>query len=105
MAEEARGDRRHLSQPAMGYRRLPPASRRQPSASLSRELVQKELRAAGPAGENRGRLEEIAGQRAEMLLADHRRVREAAQDTGSYRVKACLPVDVMGVYVLLPDEL
>jgi len=77
-----------------------------PSANLGRELVQKELQAALTLlTENRGRLEEVAARRAEMLLADHRRVREAADDRGSYRVKACLPVDVMGVYVLLPDEL
>jgi hypothetical protein len=37
------------------------------------------------------------------LLQDHRRVREAAEGRGSYQVTASLPVDVMGVYVLLPD--
>lgn len=47
-------------------------------------------------------LESIASQRADALLADHRRVREAARDTGSYDVAPCLPVDVLGVYVLLP---
>ena len=36
---------------------------------------------------------------------DHQRVREAARDVGQYSVTACLPVDVMGVYVLLPDSL
>lgn len=51
------------------------------------------------------RLDAIAQQRADALLADHRRVREAAKDVGSYSVRPCLPVDVMGVYVLLPDEL
>jgi hypothetical protein len=47
----------------------------------------------------------LATQRAEALLADHQRVREAARDVGQYSVSACLPVDVMGVYVLLPDSL
>jgi hypothetical protein len=37
------------------------------------------------------------------LLQDHRRVREAAEGRGSYQVTASLPVDVMGLYVLLPD--
>jgi hypothetical protein len=44
----------------------------------------------------------IAETRANALLADHRRVREAAEARGSYQVTASLPVDVMGVYVLAP---
>jgi len=47
-------------------------------------------------------LEAIAQNRANALLADHRRVREAAEARGSYQVTASLPVDVMGVYVLVP---
>lgn len=47
-------------------------------------------------------LETIAQARAQSLLADHRRVREAAEARGSYQVTASLPVDVMGVYVLVP---
>ena len=47
-------------------------------------------------------LEVIAKQRAEELLQDHRRVREAADAKGTYQVTASLPVDVMGVYVLVP---
>lgn len=48
-------------------------------------------------------LEAIAKIRAQALLADHRRVREAAEGRGNYQVTASLPVDVMGLYVLLPD--
>ena len=51
-----------------------------------------------------GALEEIAKARAQALLADHRRVREAAEARGSYQVTASLPVDVMGVYVLVPAQ-
>lgn len=47
--------------------------------------------------------EAIAKARAQALLQDHRRVREAAEGRGSYQVTASLPVDVMGLYVLLPD--
>lgn len=47
-------------------------------------------------------LDAIAQNRANALLADHRRVREAAEARGSYQVTASLPVDVMGVYVLVP---
>ena len=49
-------------------------------------------------------LEAMAKARAQALLADHRRVREAAEGRGSYQVTASLPVDVMGLYVLLPDS-
>lgn len=49
-------------------------------------------------------LETIAVARAQALLADHRRVREAADAKGSYQVTASLPVDVMGVYVLVPSQ-
>ena len=52
-----------------------------------------------------GRLENLARQRADALLQDHRRVREAADDKGRYAVTPSLPVDVIGVYVLLPDSL
>ncbi|OZI33366.1 helicase SNF2 [Bordetella genomosp. 5] len=51
----------------------------------------------------RPQLEAMAKARAQALLADHRRVREAAEGRGSYQVTASLPVDVMGLYVLLPD--
>lgn len=54
---------------------------------------------------NTTRLETLARERADALLQDHRRVREAARDQGSYSVTACLPIDVIGVYVLLPDSL
>lgn len=47
-------------------------------------------------------LEAIARDRAQVLLQDHRRVREAAEARGSYQVTASLPVDVMGIYVLVP---
>lgn len=47
-------------------------------------------------------LNAFAERRAQMLLADHRRVREAADARGSYAVKAVLPPDIIGVFVLLP---
>ncbi len=47
-------------------------------------------------------LDAFAERRAQMLLADHRRVREAADARGSYSVKALLPADVIGLFVLLP---
>ncbi|MBF0284610.1 MAG: WYL domain-containing protein [Magnetococcales bacterium] len=45
----------------------------------------------------------IARLRADELLVDHRRVREASDARGvRYDVRACLPVDVIGLYVLAP---
>jgi superfamily II DNA or RNA helicase len=44
----------------------------------------------------------FAERRAQALLADHRHVREAADARGSYSVKSLLPVDVIGLFVLLP---
>ena len=52
--------------------------------------------------ERRGELDAFAERRAQALLADHRRVREAADARGSYAVKALLPADVIGVFLLLP---
>ncbi len=45
----------------------------------------------------------VAKARAEALLADHRRVRDASGDRGAYAVSPVLPPDVMGVYVFLPQ--
>ena len=48
-------------------------------------------------------LEELARQRANQLLDDHKRVREASEARFlKYDVTPCLPVDVIGLYVLLP---
>ena len=45
----------------------------------------------------------IAKARAEALLADHRNVRDASGDKGSYSVSPVLPSDIMGIYVFLPQ--
>ena len=47
----------------------------------------------------------IALARAESLLADHRRVRDASAARGHYTVKPNLPADLIGMYVLLPADL
>ena len=51
----------------------------------------------------RTELDAFAERRAQALLADHRRVREAADARGSYTVKALLPADIIGLFVLLPQ--
>ncbi|UZO94933.1 helicase-related protein [Roseomonas mucosa] len=56
-----------------------------------------ELPAAMPA------IEEIARTRAQVLLADHTRVRDASAGKGwRPTVEPCLPADVIGLYVLVP---
>src|SRR5690606_24856436 len=77
-----------------------------PSGNLSDVAARKEIdHAITFFHDNTPQFENLARQRAAALLADHRRVREAARDLGSYEVHPCLPVDLIGVYVLLPDRL
>ncbi len=77
-----------------------------PTGNLNKALISREVQQALDFLHNQQeRLHSIAGERAQVLLEDHRRVREAARDVGQYSVQPCLPVDVIGVYVLLPDAL
>lgn len=77
-----------------------------PTGNLPAELVQREIvQGLEFIHKHPQQLEALARSRAEALLEDHGRVRKAADDVGKYSVSPCLPVDVMGVYVLLPDEL
>ena len=78
----------------------------QPTGNLPLEAMHREVvQALDFLQAHPQRLEDLAQNRAQALLADHRRVREAARDVGQYSVAPCLPVDVIGVYVLLPDAL
>ena len=78
----------------------------QPSGNLPIEAVRREIRTALDFLQSHSdRLSELAQLRADALLEDHSRVRKAANDVGQYSVSPCLPVDVMGIYVLLPDAL
>lgn len=53
---------------------------------------------------NKNVFEKIAKARAEQLAQDHTSVRKATNiDQKSVKVEACLPCDLIGVYVLLPD--
>jgi superfamily II DNA or RNA helicase len=78
---------------------LSPAASADPPPTVAARTVAQALELlAGKAAE----LEGFAHRRAEALLADHRRVREAGEATGKYSVKALLPADVIGIFVLLP---
>ena len=50
----------------------------------------------------RSSLESVAKERAEAQLAAHERVRAAARAKGRIAIEPVLPVDLLGVYVLLP---
>lgn len=77
-----------------------------PSGNLPAEAMQREIRTALDfLASHPQQLQALAEQRAQALLGDHSRVRKAADDVGHYSVSPCLPVDVIGVYVLLPDSL
>lgn len=77
-----------------------------PSGNLPLDVMQREIKTALEFIQSHPeRIEALAQQRAEALLTDHRRVREAAKDVGQYSVTPCLPVDIIGIYVLLPDAL
>ncbi|HRA66886.1 MAG TPA: helicase-related protein [Caldilinea sp.] len=55
-------------------------------------------------GHIRTHIDQLAVERAEELLEAHRRVRIASRQTGlRYDVRAQLPVDVLGIFVLLPQ--
>jgi len=70
-------------------------------AEQARERVQQVIEAEAAL---RPQLEAAAEERAQALLEAHRRVREAAGLRGiSYQVRPQLPVDLLGVYVYLPD--
>ncbi len=75
-----------------------------PSKNMTPEAKMRELNTAiDQVSSLENAFEKLANQRAQEVLADHRRTREAADARGSYSVQPQLPVDVMGVYVLVPD--
>ena len=49
-------------------------------------------------------LDETLQEAADELLHQHRAAREAAATTGRFRVEPVRPIDVLGLYVLLPDQ-
>jgi hypothetical protein len=80
--------------------------RENPTGNLDKSVVDRELKASLVWWQENSHLfEEIAKDRSNALLADHRRVRQAGQDRGTYTVTPGLPVDLIGLYVLLPSEL
>lgn len=73
------------------------------SGNLPEPVRQREMHNVLALLDERGdALEAIADAQAERLLADHRRVRQAADARGRYEVRALKPVDVIAAFVLMP---
>jgi hypothetical protein len=53
-------------------------------------------------GSLKAALNAYAAERAGALAADHGRVRQALGSRAGVKVEAVLPVDVIGVYILMP---
>jgi ERCC4-related helicase len=77
-----------------------------PIGNLDKSVIERELRTSLDWWHDNSQIfEKIAQDRSNALLADHRRVRQAAKDQGTYSVTPGFPVDLIGLYVLLPSEL
>ena len=76
-----------------------------PTGNLSPEKISEEVNnSIEYYNSNKNVFDEIAKARAEQLALDHTSVRKATNiDQKSVKVEACLPCDLIGVYVLLPD--
>lgn len=76
-----------------------------PEATPPELVVRRQLEAAkARLIEHRADLDQHAAARAQALGLDHDRVRAAARAAGASEVEAVMPVDVIGLYVLLPAE-
>jgi len=93
----AQGSERAVGTDALSLLALPPVDD-PPRHVREREAA----RAIGMLEERGAELEAIAKTRAEVLLEDHLRVREASKATGGATVQALPRPDVIGVFVLLP---
>ncbi len=89
-------------QPARGRRRARSRNRRRLPTRPPHVRERAVAQALGQLETRMSELDAFAERRAQALLADHRRVREAAEALGRYSVKALLPADVIGLFVLLP---
>ena len=76
-----------------------------PSANVLPDQARYHLDAVlNAAGAWQSAINELAKQRGQSLLEAHRRVRAASQQKNvSYQVEPKLPVDVLGIFVYLPD--
>ena len=70
----------------------------------SMSAKQREVRAALSRLDRwRGAIEERALKRSETLVDDHRRIRQAVKGKGRIDVTPVMPVDIIGLFVLMPE--
>jgi hypothetical protein len=74
-----------------------------PSANVVNRVRDAQLaRASGKITSWKSQLDAYAAERAAALAEDHSRVRQALGSRGAVRVEAVTPVDIVGLYVLMP---
>jgi len=77
-----------------------------PAGNLDKTVMERELTTSlAWWRDNSAIFEKIAAERSSTLLADLKRVRQAAGDRGKYSVTPGFPADLIGLYVLLPADL
>lgn len=79
---------------------------KKPTGNLAPEAIKREVeRSIEYYNASQEVFASLANKRAEQLAEDHTKVRAATRiDEKSVKVEACIPCDLIGVYVLLPDE-
>jgi hypothetical protein len=76
-----------------------------PTGNLPLSLVKQQLQNfIGSVGNLKSKLDEIASRRADALKEAHTRIRQSAKMTGRVDVTPVDEVDILGCFILLPDE-
>ena len=76
-------------------------SRSNLTAALSQKMLTKSI---DTFNEHQDEIERIASERAQALLEEHTKVKEYTEGGSVTEVKVCHPIDLMGVFVLMPNE-
>jgi superfamily II DNA or RNA helicase len=74
-------------------------SKNMPTAARERFI----LRAKDKAKNLETEFDSLINQKAEELLEDHRRIRDASDAQGRYHVEPITPADIIGIFVLVPS--
>ncbi|MGN8852065.1 SNF2-related protein [Anaerobiospirillum succiniciproducens] len=76
-------------------------SRSNLTAALSQKMLTKSI---DTFNDHKDEIERIASERAQALLEEHTQVKEYTEGGSVTEVKVCHPIDLMGVFVLMPNE-
>jgi superfamily II DNA or RNA helicase len=78
----------------------------QPSGNLPISLVKQQLTdVINHEAALRDQMDDIATQRADLLIDAHKRVRKSAKMSGKVTAEPVFPVDFLGCFILIPDNL